>query len=329
MSPGCGCSAGAACCGERALAAAPAGLEPGSPFGKSVEAVVVYLHYAHAIGLERLRCLLGEIFVLSISEGALCNILARAAALLAAAAEAITATVKAAEVVASDETSVRVMKKTQWDWVFVTAFAVLHIIRPSRGADVVRALFGTIRPRVWVSDNLGIQRGHADIWQMCLAHLLRDVQYAIDCGDEGFSTALKWLLLRTIAIGRRRQTLRDSTLAQYRADLDRRLDRLLALPRRGEVAEKLRRRIARERAHLFIFVTDRAVPATNNCSERALRPSVIFRKVTNGFRSEWGTHTYAAFRSVASTAKANRRSILNDLHSALAATPRIAIAQPG
>lgn len=73
---------------------------------------------------------------------------------------------------------------------------------------------------------------------------------------------------------------------------------MLALPRRGESAEKLRRRIARDRAHLFVSITDRDVPATNNVSERALRPSVIFRKVTNGFRSEWGTHTYAAFRSV-------------------------------
>jgi transposase len=306
------------CCGARAVAVAPAGLEPGSPFGTSVEALVVYLHYAHAIGLERLRCLLGEIFGLSISEGALCNILARATAPLAAA------------VVASDETAVRVMKKTQWEWVFVTVFAVLHIIRPSRGAEVVRALFGSIRPRVWVSDSLGSQRGHADLWQMCLAHLLRDAQYAIDCGDAGFALALKWLLLRAIAIGRRREALRDGTLAQYRADLDRRLDRVLALPRCGPVAEKLRRRIARDRAHLFIFVTDRAVPATNNGSERALRPSVIFRKVTNGFRSEWGAQTYAAFRSVVSTAKANRRSILDDLRSVLAAPPSsIGLEQPG
>ena len=318
------------CCGARAVAVAPAGLEPGSPFGTSVEALVVYLHYAHAIGLERLRCLLGEIFGLSISEGALCNILARATAPLAAAAEAIAARVAAAEVVASDETSVRVMQKTQWEWVFVTAFAVLHIIRPSRGAEVVRALFGSIRPRVWVSDSLGSQRGHADLWQMCLAHLLRDAQYAIDCGDAGFALALKWLLLRAIAIGRRREALRDGTLAQYRADLDRRLDRVLALPRCGPVAEKLRRRIARDRAHLFIFVTDRAVPATNNGSERALRPSVIFRKVTNGFRSEWGAQTYAAFRSVVSTAKANRRSILDDLRSVLAAPPSsIGLGQPG
>ncbi len=310
-----------ACCGERAVASVPAGLELGSPFGKSIQALVIYLHYAQAIGLERLRLVLGEIFGLSISEGALCNILARASTPLSTAANAIAAQVSAAEVIASDETSVRVIKKTQWEWVFVAAFAVLHVIRPSRGADGVRELFGAIRPRIWVSDRWAAQRGHADLWQMCLAHLLRDTQDAIDCGDEGFSAALRWLLLRAIAIGRRRDTLRDTTLAQYRADLDRRLDRMLALPRRGEAAERLRRRIARDRGHLFVFITDRDVPATNNVSERALRPSVIFRKVTNGFRSEWGAQTYAAFRSVVSTAKANGRSVLDDLRTALATEP--------
>ena len=306
-----------ACCGERAVAAAPAGLEPGSPFGKSIEAMAVYLHYTQAIGLERLCCLFGELFGLTISEGALCNILARAQRPLEAAAAAITTAVLASDVVASDETSVRVMTKTQWEWVFVTACHVLHIIRPSRGADVVRALFGERRPRVWISDSYGAQRGHSECWQMCLAHLLRDTQFAIDCGDDGFAPAFKRLLLRAIAIGRRREALLDTTLQRYRGDLERRLTRVMALPRRGEAAEKLRRRIARDREHLFLFVTDRAVSATNNACERALRPSVIFRKVTNGFRSEWGAQTYAAFRSVVSTAKANRRSVLGDLRSLL------------
>jgi transposase len=270
------------------------------------------------------------LFGLSISEGAICNILARAQAPLEAAASAIATLVTTADVVASDETSVRVMKKTCWEWVFVTAVCVLHIIRPSRGARVVRELFGQVRPRVWISDSLGSQRGHADIWQVCLAHLLRDAQYAIDCGDEGFAPAFKRLLLRAIAIGRRRNRLRDTTLAQYRADLDRRLDRVLALPRRGHAAEKLRRRIARDRDHLFVFVTDRDVPATNNLCERALRPSVIFRKVTNGFRSEWGAQTYAAFRSVVSTAKLNNRSVLDDLRRVLAAPSTNQVtAQPG
>ena len=84
------------------------------------------------------------------------------------------------------------------------------------------------------------------------------------------------------------------------------------------------------RAHLFVFMTNRAVPCTNNASERHLRPSVIFRKVTNGFRCEWGAETYAAFRSVVSTAKANGRSTLGDLRTTLAvALPDGGVGQPG
>lgn len=305
------------CCGHRASAAAPEGLEPGPPFGKSVEVLVVYLHYAQAIGLERLKLVLEEIFGLIISEGALTNILARAQQPLEAAATAIKAEVVAADTVASDETSVRVKKKTHWEWVFVTAFAVLHIIWPTRGAAAVHNVFGDARPKAWLSDSLKSQRGHAGTWQMCLAHLLRDAQYAIDCGDTEFSFAFKRLLLCAIAIGKRRNRLKDTTLAQYRASLDRKLTEILKRPCHGKPSEKLHRRILRDREHLFPFVTNRKLDPTNNISERNLRPRVIFRKVTNGFRSDWGADTYAAFRTVVSTAKVNKRSVLADLKKAL------------
>jgi transposase len=308
-----------ACCGERVAAAAPAGLEPGSPFGQSIAALVVYLHYAHAIGMERLATLMDEIFSLSISEGAISNILARAREPLLAAAATIRATVLASPVVCSDETSARVSGKNWWEWVFIGTRAVLHVIRPSRGKAVVQALFGEIRPAVWVSDMLGSQRGHAVQWQVCLAHLVRDARYAVECGDTAFSAPFKRLLLRAIAIGRRRDTLKDTTLKQYLADLDRRLDRIMAAVPLGEPGRKLRKRMAANRAHLFVFITNRDVPYTNNVSERHLRPSVVFRKVTNGFRCEWGAETYAAFRSLVSTAKANRASVLEVLRFVLAA----------
>ena len=308
-----------ACCGERVTAAAPVGFELGSPFGQSIAALVVYLHYAHAIGMERLATLMNEIFSLSISEGAISNMLARAREPLLTAVETIRETVLASPVVCSDETSARVSGKNWWEWVFVGTLAVLHVIRPSRGKAVVQALFGEIRPAVWVSDMLGSQRGHSVAWQVCLAHLLRDARYAVECGDTSFSAPFKRLLLRAIAIGRRRETLKDSTLKQYLADLDRRLDRIIAAVPLGEPGRKLRKRIAANRAHLFVFVTNRDVPYTNNISERHLRPSVIFRKVTNGFRCEWGAETYAAFRSIVSTAKANHASVLEVLRFVLTA----------
>jgi transposase len=307
------------CCGERVTAEAPPGLEPGSPFGQSIAALVVYLHYAHAISMERLATLLDELFSLSISEGAISNILARAREPLLDAAAAIEKVVLASPVVCSDETSARVKGKNWWEWVFVTTIAVLHVIKPSRGKAVVTALFGAIRPEVWVSDMLGSQRGHAVEWQVCLAHLLRDAKYAIDDGDTAFSASFRRLLLRAIAIGRRRQTLKDTTLTQYLHDLDRRLDRIITMAPTGQAGHKLRKRMLANRAHLFVFMTRRDVPATNNVSERHLRPSVVFRKVTNGFRCEWGAETYAAFRSVVSTAKANHASVYDTVRFVLSA----------
>ena len=308
-----------ACCGERVTAEAPAGLEQGSPFGETIAAMVVYLHYAHAIGMERLATLMDELFGLSISEGAISNILSRAREPLVAAAAAIEKVVLASPVVCSDETSARVNRKNWWEWVFVTTVAVLHVIKPSRGKAVVTALFGEIRPEVWVSDMLGSQKGHGIEWQVCLAHLLRDAKYAIECGDTTFSAPFRKLLLRAIAIGQRRETLKDTTPRQYLYDLERRLDQIIMVVPIGEPGRKLRNRMLANRAHLFGFVTRRDVPFTNNVSERHLRPSVIFRKVTNCFRCEWGPETYAAFRSVVSTAKANGASVYDTIRFVMAA----------
>jgi transposase len=48
--------------------------------------------------------------------------------------------------------------------------------------------------------------------------------------------------------------------------------------------------------HLFLFLEDASISPTNNQSERDLRMSKIFRKVTNGFRSNWGRDLFAAVR---------------------------------
>ena len=87
---------------------------------------------------------------------------------------------------------------------------------------------------------------------------------------------------------------------------------------------------AANRAHLFVFMTGRDVPFTNNISERHLRPSVIFRKVTGCFRCEWGTETYTAFRSVVSTAKANGTSVYDTIRFVLSTKrPVVVIAGVG
>ena len=57
-------------CGQAFTARSPPGLEPGPPFGPTIEALAVYLHHCQAIGFERLSALFRDIFGLPISEGA-------------------------------------------------------------------------------------------------------------------------------------------------------------------------------------------------------------------------------------------------------------------
>jgi transposase len=44
------------------------------------------------------------------------------------------------------------------------------------------------------------------------------------------------------------------------------------------------------------------IAADNNSSERELRPTATYRKVTGGFRSDWSADLFAAVRSVIGTA---------------------------
>lgn len=299
----------------------PAGMPPGSPFGRDMTALILHLHVTQAIGFERLVRLLDEVFGIRISEGAIANVLSRANTPLTTAAQAAAAAVRASPVVASDETSARVNGKNWWQWVMLSATAVHHLIADSRRAAVLDEFLGDTKPEVWVADRYAAQAGRGSERQLCLAHLLRDAQYGIDAGDTAFAPGFYKLLQRALGIGRRRAELKDTTLAQYRADLDRRLDRLLAAKPTVEAGQKLARAVRKCRGDLFVFVTRRDVPATNNDCERALRPSVVFRKVTGGFRSQWGAHTYAAAASVIATGRLHGQSALQTLQQALAGQP--------
>jgi transposase len=307
------------CCKARVTASAPADMPEGTPFGPGIAAIVAYLHGCQMIGYKRLTEVCQGLFGLTISQGAIANMLARVGDAMAAPAERIAAQVRASEVVASDETSARVKGKTWWQWTFGCATAVTFVIASTRGKCVPTAFLAGAKPLVWLSDRLPAQCKHAEEHQFCLAHLIRDAQYAIDHGDTIFAPGFKALLQDACAVGRRRPDLADATIAAHRRRLERQLDQLLARKPTDAEGRKLRDAVALDcRGKLLVFLKRRDVEPTNNESERALRPSVIFRKVTNGFRSEWGAQAYAALCSIVETGRRNGRSALAAIRDALA-----------
>lgn len=306
------------CCQQTYASPVPAGLEPGSPFGNSIASVVSYLRYSHAISYERLSQLMAELYGLRISEGAIANLLQRVQTQLASPIAQIVARLRSARLVCSDETGARVKGQNQWEWVFQNEQVCLHVIRPTRGKGVINEVMAAHRPQVWVSDLFSSQAAHpAANWQVCLAHQLRDCQYAIDAGDDLFAPRMKRLLLRAIALQRRRYTLATSTVQQYCARFRGALREILNLKPTQTDGQRLLKRYQKIRAHLLLFLEDETIPPTNNTSEQALRWSVVFRKVTHGFRSDWGAELFAQMRSLINTAKRQGISAFDAISSAL------------
>jgi transposase len=311
------------CCKARVTGRAPADMPEGTPFGPGIVSTVAYLHGCQMVGYKRLTEVCQGLLGLTISQGAIANMLARVGEVIAAPAERIAAEVRASEVIASDETSARVKGKTWWQWTFGCATAVYFVIAETRGKCVPTAFLAGAKPKMWLSDRLPAQCRHAEEHQFCLAHLIRNAQYAIDHGDTIFAPGFKALLKDACAVGRRRPDLADATIAAHRRRLEKELEQLLALKPTDAEGRKLRDAVALDcHGKLLVFLKRRDAEPTNNESERALRPSVIFRKVTNGFRSEWGAQAYAALCSIVETGRRNGRSALTAIRDALA-TPAV------
>ena len=76
----------------------------------------------------------------------------------------------------------------------------------------------------------------------------------------------------------------------------------MALAPSNQHGKRLRQRYGKVRSHVFTFLEHPDAPPDNNGSERELRPTATYRKVTGGFRSKWGADLFANVRSVVGTA---------------------------
>jgi transposase len=290
-------------CGTRVVAPRPA-VAQGTPFGPRLHAVATYLKTVQALSYERLQAALADLFGVTLSQGGLMNLLRRAQGQFQAGREEAVAALRRAEVVASDETGVRIEGANAYHWVFRCQDAVVHHASPTRAASVVRAMMDGHRPKVWLSDRYSAQQGHAGAQQTCLAHRARDVAYAVEASDDPVPWRLQLWLNAVFALAERVTSLAAATLSAKCRALERQLAGILAATSSCDLTRALQAKIGRARDQLLTFLDHPGlVEATNNACERALRPAVVQRKVTNGYRAMWAAEGEAAIRTVVDTAR--------------------------
>lgn len=291
-------------CGQQHVAQPPEGLEMERVFGARLEATVVYYRQEQHISYQRTQRTLRDLHGLTLSQGGIDQIMQRSGNKALKAVETIQEQVRQSAVILSDETGSRVDGSNWWHWVFCGLTAVLHVIRFNRSVDVIQDVMGVYQAAVWVSDCLSSQlKASAKQRQICLAHQLRNLQAVVERYSSAFwARAMQALFRFAIHLHHQRDQLPPEYFQTQVARIERLCDWLIGRSLSQPEARRLQRRYQKYRPCLFVFLYHPNVPPTNNLSERALRPSVIHRKVTGCFRSHWGAQAYAALESVIDTA---------------------------
>ncbi len=293
-------------CQQAVIEPPPAGLEMSRRFGARLETTVVYYRQEQHLSYQRTQQTLANLHGVSLSQGGIDDIMQRVGQQALTKTEPMQTAVQQSAVVNSDETGCRVNGQNWWEWVFCTLTAVLHVIRFDRSVDVPKEVMGKAEVEVWGSDCWpGQLKVPAKERQLCLSHQLRNLQAALEaCPATTWSRAMQVLFRCAIHLHHQRDQLPPDHFAAQVARIERHCDRLLL--RNLEPypqAAKLQRRYQQYRQGLFVFLHRTDVEPTNNVAERALRHSVIHRKVMGSFRSHWGSQAFAALASVIDTAQ--------------------------
>jgi len=308
-------------CGQATRAARPLDL-PADGYGPRLKAAVTYLTGALRLSKAQAQALCADLLGLPVSQGQVCAVEAEAALTLAPTVETLRRALPQQDV-NMDETGWKQAGKPRWLWVAVTAaFTVFHLAL-CRGRRVVEGLLGSSYTGVLTTDRWSAYHRVARR-QLCWAHLRRDFQALIDRGGPG------------AAVGERLLGLSDELFFWWHALHDDACDRELFDRRLAGVKRRVRAALVgggrgdgksaglcgelpRLWPALWRFAEGEGVEPTNNAAERALRPAVLWRKASQGTRTDSGSRYVATVLSVVATCRQQGRRVWDYLTSAFAA----------
>jgi hypothetical protein len=264
----------------------------------------------HRLGVayRKVVDLFGTYFGLPVTHGALVQATPRLARKAEPTYQALVQVARQSAVVHTDDTGWRVAAQSAWLWVFATIEVTVYIVSNSRGADVVHDVLGVNFGGRLLSDGLPALDSIEGPRAQCLGHLVRraaEMEAEQVRGAVHFPRAVKHILQDAVTLAHRHDELAPSTIARYRRDIERRMDKVLA--GRIDNPDNLRfwDHLFKHRDQLFVCLWDPAVAPTNNLAEQRLRGAVVTRKLGGCNRSWLHADAHAVLASVAQTAHCN------------------------
>jgi transposase len=213
-----------------------------------------------------------------------------------------------------DESPTKQHKSKAWLWVAVAPqFAVFGVFL-TRKREALAALVGDYSGIILNCDRAKMYFD-GDRLQWCWAHLKRDIQKLID-NPDGQVKRLGHDLMRQLSLLFelwRRHKANEIAWSTFQIDVQSIRKEFNGLLLRGAFSGNRQvtgmcDELSKHRDWLWTFTEVQGIEPTNNAAERALRPAVIYRKLSFGTQSDSGSRYLERILTVSETCRLQNRS---------------------
>ena len=305
-------------CGSKTKASWPQEASAPVCYGSNIISLIGYFHTRQYIPFKRMQEIFSDIFHAPISQGGIGYLLEKLASKAAPAYQIIKEKIqRTSNAVGSDETGIKINGDKHWGWTWQSPEATFITITNNRGQKTIDDTFknglknATLVHDCWKSHFNTNVLTH----QICIAHLLRDLNYLNELHSHKWSKVIKLLLQKAIRL--KKQMKKEDYLAHNpeRDQIEKWLGLFLEynLPLDKKELVTFQNRLIKYKEYILTFLYRYQVPYDNNASERAIRNIKVKQKVSGLFRSENGASCFAILRSITDTAIKNGQHVLNVL----------------
>lgn len=301
-------------CGER-IRTTPRRRSNDVVYDASVKSLVVYLSVVQFLPYGRIASFLHDVLGLSPSEGSLVNWVNEAKRNAQPIVDKIKEYIMSSNIVGFDESGCYCNKRLDWAWIAQTVYYTLLFRANSRSSKVLTEQFGDSLERMTaVTDRHSAYFAlHFLNHQVCLAHLLRELQYLSELDtNQKWSEQIANLFREAI----HERNTNPTAIINKTSWLDK-LDSLLKLnvSNLGKKFNTLKNGLIKCRDYIFNFLEDPMIPSDNNASERGIRKLKIKLKNSCTFRSDFGADAFLELHSVVETAKKHNQTPFNAIQA--------------
>lgn len=289
-------------------------------YDSSVKSLVVYMSVVGFLTYGRIDKFFREVFGMKISQGSMANWIEEAKHKAKPVIDRIMEKIRNSAIVGFDESGLYCNKRLDWAWIAQTVYFTVLFRADGRSGKELESRFGdSLKRMVAVTDR------HSAYFalnflnhQVCLAHLLRNLQYLDELDrDQTWSVELGKLFRESIH--------ERNSHPGIRIDKQPWLDKLDKLLKENIGKLKDEFRVMRDglikcREYLFNFLENPRIPSDNNASECGIRKLKIKMKNSCTFRSEWGADAFLELHSIVETAKKHGQTSYNAIRNLLGPT---------